>query len=85
MGRDVKLNELGTVLSGLDYPATRDAVVTQCDDVTLVLADGEKNLGELLSGSNEDVFQSEDDLTNEVMNLLPREAVGEPYQSEGEG
>lgn len=85
MGRDVKLNELDAVLAELDYPVSRESVVDACDDVTLVLADGEENLGTVVAGSGNDAFDSVDDLENEVMNLLPRHAVGEPYQSEGEG
>jgi hypothetical protein len=53
--------------------------------VTLLLADGTENLGDLIAGSDGETFESPDDLNNEVMNLLPRHAVGEPYQSEGEG
>jgi hypothetical protein len=51
----------------------------------VLLADGETNLGALIEESNDDTFDSVDDLENEVYNLLPREAVGEPGQSEGEG
>ena len=85
MGRDVKLNELESVLNELDYPASRESVAEECDDVTLVLADGEENLGDLVAGSGDETFESMDDLETEVMNLLPRHAVGEPYQSEGDG
>ncbi|NUB91432.1 hypothetical protein HT576_10425 [Haloterrigena sp. SYSU A121-1] len=85
MGRNVHLNDIESVLEELDYPVSRDAVADQCDDVTLVLADGEENLGELVAGSGADEFSSTDDLKSEVFNLLPRHAVGEPYQSEGEG
>ncbi len=85
MGRNVHLNDIEPVLEELDYPVSRDAVADQCDDVTLVLADGEENLGDLVAGSGADEFSSTDDLQSEVFNLLPRHAVGEPYQSEGEG
>ena len=85
MSRDVKLSELDAVLDELDYPATVDDVRRECGDVTLVLADGTENLGELIAGSSADRFDSPDELGNEVMSLLPRHAVGEPYQSEGEG
>jgi hypothetical protein len=43
------------------------------------------NLGESIGESSEDAFESVDDLANEVRSGLPRHAVGEPYQSEGEG
>ena len=83
--REIKLSELETVLSDVEYPATREELVSEWEDVTLVLADGEENLGSVLSASSDDRFESKGDVSSEVLNLLPREAVGEPYQSEGEG
>ena len=85
MGRDVHLNDIEPVLEELEYPISRESVAERCDDVTLVLADGEENLGDLVAESGGDEFSSMDDLENEIFNLLPRHAVGEPYQSEGEG
>ncbi|MFA9426973.1 hypothetical protein [Natronorubrum sp. A-ect3] len=85
MAQAVKLNALETVLEELDYPISQAAVVDQCDDVTLILAEGEVNLAETVADSNGDTFASMDDLETEVFNLLPRNAVGEPFQSEGEG
>lgn len=85
MSRDVKLSELDEVVTELDYPVTVSEVERECGDVTLVLADGTENLGDLIAASSAKTFESADDLSNEVMNLLPQHAVGEPYQSEGEG
>lgn len=85
MAREVKLSRLVPVLSDLDYPMSHDAVVEQCGDLTLLLADGTVNFGDLIADSSSETFDSMDDLVLEVMNLLPRRAVGEPYQSEGEG
>lgn len=81
----VELNELDDSLADLRYPVSRAAVVEHCTDVTLQLADGRENLGDLVADSNQDTFESVDELASEVRNLLPRHAVGEPYQSEGEG
>lgn len=85
MTREVKLSRLEAVLDDLDYPCSRETAAEECGDVTLLLADGTENLGELVAGSSDETFDSADDLATEVMNLLPRHAVGEPYQSEGEG
>jgi hypothetical protein len=85
MTREVKLSRLETVLTEFEYPCSRETVVENGSDVTLLLADGTENLGELIAGSSDDEFDSMDDLETEVLNLLPRHAVGEPYQSEGEG
>ena len=85
MDQRVPLNELDDALDELEYPLSRVAAADRCAGVTLELADGEKPLDDLIEGSNQDTFGSEDELANEVRNLLPRRAVGEPYQSEGEG
>lgn len=85
MDRQVKLNELETVLADLDYPISRQDVIEQCGDVRIELADGSENLGELIAGSNDDSFGSMDSLASEVRSLLPQRAIGEPHQSEGEG
>ncbi|WP_256296542.1 hypothetical protein [Haloarchaeobius salinus] len=85
MAHEYKLNELDGLLAEYDYPVSRDAVATECEDVTLQLADGEANLGETVRGSDADTFASADELRSEVMSLLPRRSVGEPFQSEGEG
>lgn len=85
MDGEYKLNELTAFLSTFDYPVDRDEVVDRTRDVTIVLADGEQDMGSLLERSTADRFESENDLETEVFNLLPRNAVGEPYQSEGEG
>ncbi|WP_246998888.1 DUF5789 family protein [Halosolutus gelatinilyticus] len=85
MASTVKLNEISEQFGELEYPITADAAATEFEDVTLLLADGERNLGALIARSNSSRFESADDLESELHNVLPREAVGEPYQSEGEG
>jgi hypothetical protein len=85
MAREYKLNELDELLAEFDYPTTRAALAADCEDVTLQLADGEANLGETVAGSDADTFASVDELRSEVLSLLPRRSVGEPFQSEGEG
>lgn len=81
----MKLNRLETVLETLDYPVGCEEAAAGCEDVTLVLAAGEVDLGQTIGTSSEDVFESVDDLANEIRSRLPRHAVGEPYQAEGEG
>jgi hypothetical protein len=82
---DVKLSRIESVLEDLEYPVTNDQAAAELEDVTLLLADGERNLGALIERNDSDRFESMDDLESELNNVLPREAVGEPYQSEGEG
>lgn len=85
MGREVKLNELGELVAQLHYPMERETVSEAFDDVTLQLADGTENLGAVVERSSADSFETAEEVETEVMSLLPRNAVGEPYQSEGEG
>lgn len=82
---DVKLNRLEAVLDDFTYPLSREALIEECDDIVLVLAEGHEALVDILESSSEDSFASPDEVLNEVLSLLPRHAVGEPYQSEGEG
>jgi hypothetical protein len=85
MPREIKLAALNDVLTEWNYPIDRQAAVTAGEDVTLVLSEGTVNLGETVADSSGDVFDTPDALRNEIMSRLPRHAVGEPYQSEGEG
>ena len=85
MAREVKLEQLYSFLDTAEYPCTVPEATERFDDVTLILADGTVNLGAVVADSNSDAFASGDELALEVMSLLPRRAVGEPYQSEGEG
>ncbi|MFA9414902.1 hypothetical protein [Natrinema sp. HArc-T2] len=82
---EVKLSRIEAVFADLEYPVTTDQAAAELEDTTLLLADGERNLGALIERSGSDRFESAADLKSELHNVLPREAVGEPYQSEGEG
>lgn len=84
MKDELELNELQGAFAGLSYPLTPDEAVAACEDVTLRLADGTTPLAAVVADSTADSFDSAEDLESEVMGLLPREAVGEPYQSEGD-
>jgi len=84
MDAELKLNELHEALADLDYPLDRAAAVDAAEGTTLLLADGTASLSGVIADSGEDRFESADDLESEVMSGLPRNAVGEPYQSEGD-
>ncbi|WP_135364368.1 DUF5789 family protein [Halosimplex halophilum] len=81
----MELAELQEYLEQFDYPVASDELATACEGVTIELAEGERDLGGLLAHASADRFESADDAYTAVQNDLPREAVGEPYQSEGEG
>jgi len=85
MSERVKLSRVESQFERLDYPVTRDDAAAEFVDVTVTFADGEANLGELVSEVGSDAFHGPDELFAELQNVLPIEAVGEPGQSEGEG
>ncbi|MFW6321721.1 MAG: hypothetical protein ACOC0Z_07695 [Halohasta sp.] len=84
MSDRIKLNRVGDLLGRIDYPIGRDDAASEFDDVTLVLADGRANLGEMIGRSDREEFGSADDLQTELNNVMPIEALGEPGQSEGD-
>ena len=84
MMESVKIARVKTALETLDYPATRTAAAAAFDGTTLEMADGKANLGELISDTGRESFDSADDLTTELHNVVPIEAVGEPGQSDGD-
>ncbi|RQG98053.1 DUF5789 family protein [Natrarchaeobius chitinivorans] len=85
MASEIKLNEVESAFDRLEYPVGNEEAAAEFSDTTLLLADGERNLGSLVERSDVDRFESAEDLESELHNVLPREAVGEPFQSEGEG
>ncbi|WP_410767305.1 hypothetical protein [Haloferax sp. DFSO60] len=84
MARKIKFSDVSTLLDEIEYPISRTTASEELSDVRLILADGETNLGKLVSETSRDSFESADDIKSELHNVLPREAVGEPYQSEGD-
>lgn len=84
MDQTVKLSRVQTVLLELEYPITRNDAAVEFEDITVLLADGEANLGKLVSETGSDTFGSMDELEGELFSVLPVEAIGEPGQSEGD-
>lgn len=80
----VKIARVKPVLEEIEYPVKRDAAAKAFDDITLMLADGEANLGSLIGKARRETFNSADDLSTELNNVMPIEAVGEPGQSDGD-
>lgn len=85
MAQEVKLNQLRTVIGDLDYPLSNETAQEAVDGITLLYADGEESLADVISRSTAETFDDVEDLEAEIYNNLPVEAVGEPGQSEGEG
>lgn len=84
MARTVEFRQLDEVLAELAYPVSREEAAAAFDDTTVLLADGEVNLGDVIAGVSSAEFSSSADLLPDIHNNLPRRSVGEPYQSEGD-
>lgn len=66
------------------YPEDRADAADACSGVTLLFADGKADLAGLISETDAETFGSVGGVENALHNVLPREAVGQPYQSDGD-
>ena len=85
MTREIRLSRIDSTLTDLSYPVSREVAADSFADVTVTFADGEANLGDLISETPAEEFDSFEELRDEIDNALPRAAVGEPYQSKERG
>ncbi|GAB6878278.1 hypothetical protein JCM17823_05520 [Halorubrum gandharaense] len=84
MSNEVKLSRLDARLDEQTYPAEREALVERLAGTTLLFADGEADLGDLIAEIDQETFVDAGDLVSALQNVLPVEAVGEPGQSDGD-
>lgn len=79
------LSHVESTLEDFSYPISREAAARELSGVTVRHADGEGDLGEAVSNTASDSFDSADDLTTERYAFLPAGGRRRPGQSEGEG
>ena len=84
MVREIQFRNISTLLNDINYPLSQSAAAKEFSDVTLVLSDSKADLGKLISETPNETFESARDIETARHNVLPRRAVGEPYQSEGD-
>jgi len=84
MQRMVRLNRINTVLADIEFPISPAKAARECKNITIELAEGSVSLSETIQQSHETQFITAEDLELELLGLLPRSAVGEPFQSEGD-
>jgi hypothetical protein len=84
MNDTVKLKDVETTIDPRAFPLTRDRAERAFADVTIELADGTVSFGETIGRSHAKTFDTVEDLVTELYTHLPRRAVGEPFQSEGD-
>lgn len=84
MEGEIRLNRIRSVLETFEYPVQKDEAVTAAADVTVEYADGTEELDAIIERTNEDEFESVEDLEAAVFGNVSIGAVGEPGQSEGD-
>jgi len=84
MTHEVNLSRVEEELRDRAYPASRETLVDECAGTTVLFADGDADLGDLIGEIDQLRFESAEDAFTALQNVLPVEAVGEPGQSDGD-
>ncbi|MFC7324540.1 hypothetical protein ACFQMF_08105 [Halorubrum rutilum] len=84
MTHEVHLSRVEGELRERSYPTSRETLVDECAGTTVLFADGDADLGDLVAEIDQPRFESAEDAFTALQNVLPVEAVGEPGQSDGD-
>jgi hypothetical protein len=84
MTNEIALSRVEGEFGEHSFPASRSDLAASCAGTTVLFADGDADLGELLTQVDQDEFESPEDAYVALQNVLPIEAVGEPGQSDGD-
>jgi hypothetical protein len=84
MTSEVHLSRVVDEFREHSYPAARQDLVESCDGTTVLFADGDADLGDLVADIDQERFESAEDAFAALQNVLPIEALGEPGQSDGD-
>lgn len=84
MRSEIHLSELREEIDKLYYPISRAEAVDRVEGTTVLYADGDEPLADLVARTSSDRFETVDELVSEALSAAPVEAIGEPGQSEGD-
>ncbi|MWV65050.1 hypothetical protein GRS48_09495 [Halorubrum sp. JWXQ-INN 858] len=84
MSDEINLSRLEGRLEDGSYPASREELAEAYAGTTVLYADGEDDLGDLIEAVDQDSFNGSEDVFVALQNVLPIEALGEPGQSDGD-
>jgi hypothetical protein len=84
MTSEVHLSRLEDELGEYSYPTAREDLAASCSGTTVLFADGDADLGDLVADIDQKRFESAEDAFSALQNVLPIEALGEPGQSDGD-
>lgn len=84
MTSEIHLSRVEEEFRDYSYPAAREDLVDSCAGTTVLFADGDADLGDLVADIDQERFESAEDAFAALQNVLPIEALGEPGQSDGD-
>jgi len=84
MTDEISLSRVEGEFEAFSFPTTRSDLAESCAGTTVLFADGDADLGELVAEIDQERFESPEDAYVALQNVLPIEAVGEPGQSDGD-
>lgn len=81
----VDFSSIDPVLEDLPYPVTADELVAEYGDHTIERTNAEPiSIGDLL-GPLDDTYESDDEVRQSILNLMPRDSVGRSEYSDRGG
>ncbi|WP_076610717.1 DUF5789 family protein [Natronorubrum thiooxidans] len=78
----VELGDLGDALESQTYPVGEDELFEQHGDAEIEMGDETATLEELLEPLNEDEYESADEVTQAIMNMVSDDAIGRKNYSD---
>jgi len=84
MTSKIRLSRAEDEFRDYSYPTAREDLADSCTGTTVLFADGDADLGDLVADIDQDRFESAEDAFAALQNVLPIEALGEPGQSDGD-
>jgi hypothetical protein len=84
MSDEINRSRPESTLADRAYPADRGALADSVAGTTVLFADGDADLGDLLAEVDQARFEGAADAHAALQNVLPIEALGEPGQSDGD-
>ena len=84
MTDEIHLSRVQSEFAEHDYPVACDALAASCAGTTVLFADGEADLGELIADIDQDSFEGPGDAFAALQNVLSIEAACGPGQSDGD-
>jgi len=84
MTSEVHLSRVEDEFREHSYPVAHEDLVDSCAGTTVLFADGDADLGELVADIDQERFESAEDAFTALQNVLPIEALGARQSDDGD-